>query len=207
MMPCREVVRLLEPAFPCAGFAAACEALTWAPARGLVPRGFCGASGTPGEVRLVLVLDHPAEVRQDGYGDDDSARAMIGSITRDFFVGLTQRRNQFFSNLRFLLGRCYPGSSLEDQLRLTWITHSILCSAAAGDEPPASASRECRGRYLDRQLELFSGAQPVALGHRTARRLEGYAGLLQAADPAPPACKRPGARESWIRLGERFAGT
>ena len=96
--------------------------------------------------------------------------------------------------------------SLEEQLRLTWITHCVLCSAPQGDDMPASASRECRTRYLDRQLQLFSGATVAALGVLAARRLKGYPGLLEAADPAPPACSQRGARESWVRLGERFAG-
>lgn len=199
-------MRLLAHAYPCGGFAAGCDALAWAPAAGLVPRGFCGATGVPGDVRLVLVLDHPIEPHRGGFGDNATAFDVISAITHDHFVGLSQRRDPLHANLRFILDRCFPGTDLQAQLRRCWITHSVLCAGAENDELPAGAWRECRGRYFDRQLDLFSCATPVALGHRTARRLAGYPGLLEAADPAPPACKRPGARESWIRLGERFGG-
>ncbi len=207
MLPCKEVVRLLEPAYRCAGFDDACVALTWAPERGFVPRGYCGTTGMPGDVRLVLVLDQPGEPRSDAAIDANAApQEIIGGVCRDLYIGLTQRRDQFCSNLRFLLSRCFPGVSLEEQLRFTWITCSVLCSAPAGDHVPPGASLECRGRFLERQLALFSGASVVALGALAAKRLKGYPGLLEAADPAPPACNQPEARASWVRLGVRFAG-
>jgi hypothetical protein len=206
MIPCREIVRLLELAYPCAGFTDSCSELTWAPARGHVPRGYGGATGTPGDVRLVLVMSQPDPPPSDQTFDADMApQDLINAICRSTYLGLAAERNQFYRNTRFLLSCCFPGVSLQEQLRLTWITQSVLCSANDGDEIPASASLECRNRFLARQLELFASATVVALGHSAAKRLAGHPNLLQATYPGPPACNHRSARESWNRIGELFA--
>ena len=62
MTPCKELLEIIEPAYaPCSNFAGACNSLIWAPERGLVPRGFLGATGSASEVELVLVFAEPGD--------------------------------------------------------------------------------------------------------------------------------------------------
>lgn len=205
MMPCREVTRILERAYPCHGFDGACEELRWDPRRGHVPRGYGGATGTPDDVRLVLVMSEPGEPEADeSFTADATPVQIIGAVCRRTYLALSEERDQYHRNLRHILGLIFPGTGLEQQMRRTWITRSVLCSASAAGDMPAAASRECRIGYLERQLELFAGARVVALGVAAGKRLKGHPGLLEAGDPAPPGCHQRGARESWTDLSSRF---
>ncbi len=59
MLPNREIVRILERAYPCHSFQGACNSVRWNPQKGFVPRGFIGATDTIGAVEVVFVLSEP----------------------------------------------------------------------------------------------------------------------------------------------------
>jgi len=110
--------------------------------------------------------------------------------------------------MRHLLELCWPGLSVEDQLSVTWITDSVLCSAPEeGGNVRRPVWRECRDRFLKKQLDIFPHALVMALGGKAAERLadiiEGRQ-WIQASAVAPPGANKPSARESWRLAADRF---
>lgn len=206
MIPNPRLVRVLERAYPCPGFDGPCGDLSFEPKEGLVPRGFCGATGNADEVELVIVLSQPPlPTPEHAFDRDDTAFEIITAVCRRTYVALRIGGDLYHRNLKFILDQCLAGFSLEEQLKRAWITHSVLCSPPPdADGIPPDASRYCRANYLERQLELFPEARVLALGIEAQRRLKGLPGLLEAPHPAPPACNRPGVREGWVRIGEHF---
>ena len=206
MTPARDVVRVLERAFKCPGFDDPCSELTWEPEDGFFPRGFGGPTGEAGDVELVLVLDHPPPPAPADYpARETEPTGFIEWVCRRTYLELSRADTLYHRNLRYILDQCFPGSSLSEQFRRTWITRTILCPEPGDvDEIPTSAAVECRTRFLEPQLDLFRGARVVALGRRTALRLRSHPGLLSGEHPGPPACNRRGVREGWDRLAERF---
>lgn len=107
-------------------------------------------------------------------------------------------KDQYHRNIRSILRMCWPDYSFEDQMRLTWITESVLCSAKVeGASVPARAWQQCRSRYLEAQLELFPEASVVALGRKAQTRLVGIPQVIPAVAASPPGCNRREARASW----------
>lgn len=206
MMPCREVLRLLQTAYPCAGFDEPCAAVAWAPGEGEVPRGFCGATGTPGDVRLVLVMGEADAAPAPRFAEAAAPREIIAAICRDTWLALSEGRDSQHRNLRHLLRGCFPGLDLPGILRHAWITRAVLCAPGSLAEIPPAAARHCRQRYLDRQLALFPGATVMALGQSAARRLGHLPGVVNLAHPAPPEGSQRHAREGWNRAAAQFAG-
>ena len=138
----------------------------------------------------------------DGHAFEATPLELINEVCRRTYLGLSAGNNQYHRNLRHILNQIHPGHALEEQMRRTWITRYLLCSTPSADDIPVAALRECRESFLDRQLELFASARVVALGLAAQKRLKGHPGLLECADPAPPGCHQPGARESWSALGK-----
>jgi hypothetical protein len=104
-------------------------------------------------------------------------------------------------NIRFILDSCFPGIGFDDQMRRTWITNSVLCSAPReGGRVPVAITRECRYRYLDKQLALFPSAIVVALGAKATDRMRDIPGVVVAASASPPGCNFPEARPSWAEI-------
>ena len=194
-----ELKSALLPAYaPCPAFREACRGMRWRPERGHVPRGFCGATGALGEVRLILVTAEPGDPHETERHLGTPAE-LLASAYRYASVCLQAGTDLFHRNLRRFLSLCWPGETFEDQLRKTWLTDTVLCSAAKeGGSVPASVKRECRARYLEAQLALFPRAVVVALGRKAERRLAGIPGVVVAGSVAPPGCNRPDVRESWI---------
>jgi uracil-DNA glycosylase len=99
---------------------------------------------------------------------------------------------------------CFPGLPFMAQLRATWITDSVLCSARREcGRVPASAWRECRGRFLEPQLSLFPNAVVAALGSKSRDRLGGVPGVIPAVAAAPPGCNHADAKASWQAIADR----
>jgi hypothetical protein len=117
---------------------------------------------------------------------------------------LRDGKDLFHRNIRFILNTCFPGMGFDEQMRRTWLTDSVLCSAERECGPVSLAvARECRDRYLDQQPALFPQATVVALGKKAARRLKGTAGLLIVDAAAPPRGASKAARETWKKIAER----
>lgn len=193
---------LLSAVAPCPGFTGTCQGqVTWSPAKGHVPRGCCGAIGSPEEVGLVLVCAEPGDPHEgEVHSADGTAAGRLDSVLNyawDCFAG---SHDQFHLNIRAIIEMCWPGLAFEKQLRCTWITDSILCSAAReGASMPIRVARECIARNLMQQIALFPNAIVVALGRKAQVRLQkaGVTDFISAYAAAPPGCNFSRAKPSW----------
>jgi hypothetical protein len=97
-------------------------------------------------------------------------------------------RTSSIVNVRMILDMCYSGRPFAAQMRVTWITDSVLCSARVEcGGVPASASRECRRRFLEPQLALFPNALVAALGAKARDASEECQESPLQSQPLPPA--------------------
>src|ERR1035437_3381067 len=201
ILPCPELRDILPPAFmPCPGFQRPCDSMRWLPQAGHVPRGFCGATGTAASVRLVLVVAEPGDPHDaEAYGPAAPPEELFESVCRYVYGCFKNGKDQFHRNVRAILNDCWPDLSFDEQLRRTWITESVLCSASAecGPVPPA-VHRTCVDLYLARELAVVPNAVVVAVGgkaHERMRRLPRP--FLRVGSVAPPGCNQRQVRESW----------
>jgi len=196
------VLRVLAPAYaPCAAFRDGCLSMRWAPERGHVPRGFCGATGATEDVRLVLVCAEPGDPHES---ESHSKSSPFESVCEYAYHCFRDGKDLFHRNVRTILDMCFPGRPFEAQLELTWVTDSVLCSARVEcGGVPTSVSRECRARFLQPQLALFPNAVVAALGSKARTRLRGVPGVISAVAAAPPGCNRGDAKASWQAIADR----
>ena len=200
--PNDKVLRVLAPAYaPCAGFANGCSSMRWAPERGHVPRGICGATGAPEDVRLVLVCAEPGDPHER---ESHSTTSPLESVCEYGYRCFRDGKDLFHGNIRTILDMCFPGLSFEAQMEFMWFTESVLCSAAVEcGGVPAGVARECRTRFLEPQLALFPNAVVAALGAKARDRLRGVPGVIPAIAAAPPGCNRRDAKASWQAIADR----
>lgn len=161
------LVRTISPAYaPCEHFRGVCSQMRWSPSSGHVPRGFCGALGDIGDVELVLVTAEPGDpLHGEVHTDVESALEYSLSCLRS-------TATPFHRNIRLILDFCFPQQSLDQQLRRTWRTNSVLCSARVEcGRIPQAVERTCMSNYLVRQLALIPHAFVAALGKKAQDRL------------------------------------
>ncbi len=191
---------VLRPAYaPCEEFKGACHDMRWNPERGHVPRGFRGAAGRLDEIELVLVYAEPGDpLPGEKHSGLESAYAYSAHT---FATGATQ----FHNNVKYIVNRCWPGLTHEDQMRRVWMTESVLCSAPKeGGHVRSDVCRTCGSRYLLPQLALLDHALVVALGSKARDRMRklGVQNFMEAGAVAPPGCNRPDARRSWDAIAD-----
>lgn len=171
-----------------------------------MPRGFCGAIGSAAEVRLVLVCAEPGNPHfLEKHVGDDTPEGSLHSVSQYAWLCFEKGPDLFHRNVRRILDLCWPGVPFHTQMRRTWITDSVLCSAKEeGGRLPVKVERECGERFLAPQLRLFPSAVVAALGRKAAARLNraGITDFVAAGVAAPPACNMLGVTESWERLAE-----
>jgi hypothetical protein len=175
------LVESILPSFkPCAHLAGVCSHMRWSPADGHVPRGFCGAIGKVREVELVLVSAEPGDPLPG------EAHTGIESVITFAMDVLRNPPTRYHQNVRQILEYCFPGQSFDEQLRRTWRTNSVLCSAEIeGGRVPRSIERTCINTYLARQLALLPDAFVAALGNKAQNRLRRQGiGFFPAAHPS-----------------------
>lgn len=197
MKPCREVRKILEPAYaPCEHFQGACKSLCWAPDIGHVPRGYLGATGTLSEIRLVLVFAEPGDPH-----DSERHESMDTSLAYTYEC-MKNGTDLFHRNVRGILDLCFPEDSFDAQLRKTWLTESLMCSAPVESGKVASTAwRACTTSYLKPQLSLMPNAIVAALGSKARDRLKSIGvDFIAAGAAAPPGCNFAGVRESWQQI-------
>jgi len=131
--PPPDLAERLLPAFaPCPAFNGACQGvMKWNPLAGHVPRGFRGALGTIQDVRLVLICAEP--------GDPFSTESYPANATPEDYLRDVCRTNwghlehpggdRFAQNVRLILTMAWPGAEVREQMRRTWVTNAVLCSA------------------------------------------------------------------------------
>ena len=194
---------------PCPNFRKMCSACRWEPSQGFIPRGFGGARGGLGNVRLVLITDQPANPA-DGESYSGGPEEMFkthwsffNTVIEENSLRRDGREPPFHRNLRKILENCWPGEPLKRQLEKTWFTNSVLCSLPPGknDFGPGVAGI-CVDSYLKGQLELFPNAFVATLGGRARKRLKNYRVDGHAQSPSARASTSP--EFSWEKLGESF---
>ena len=192
-----ELKRLLLGAYqPCPGFGGTCHDMRWNPQAGHVPRGFCGAAGELSEVALVLVVAEPGDPH-DAEVHPAEPEAALKSTYDYTYKCIRGGKDQYHRNIRAILDLCFPGQGFDDQMRRTWMTESVLCSAPKeGGTVRSAVGKACRSLYLERQLSMFPNAVVAALGSKAQSRLKGLP-FIAAKAAAPPGCNFRGARESW----------
>jgi hypothetical protein len=119
--------------------------------------------------------------------------------------------DRFGANLQEILRTAFRdlNLSLDEQLRRTWITEAVLCSAKVEGGPVArEVGHECRKRYLDKQLALFPNAWVVLLGDKALDRLSDLLGprVKHAFHPSARKSKEE-MRASWISALREFTPT
>src|SRR6266849_6173001 len=171
------LVEILESAYaPCTNFQGVCRGyVNWDPGVGHVPRAFGGAHGEVSDIKLVIVTAEPGDPA-DGEEYSGSPSDMLTksmSVFENFLLNKTvlQRSGriygEFQENLAKILNLCWPDLSVVDQLRLTWITPSVKCSAVkSGGAIPKEIERTCASLYLRREINLFPGAYVLALENK-----------------------------------------
>ncbi|MBI5805706.1 hypothetical protein HZA73_06625 [candidate division TA06 bacterium] len=192
------ILQILAPAYkPCTGFQNSCTEMRWQPENGHVPRGFAGAGGELDEIELILVFAEPGNPHeQEIHSDMNTAYEYA---TKCFKQG----KDQFHQNVRTILDMCWRDLDFDHQMRKTWLTDSVLCSAKIEcGGISSSASRECIKNYLMPQLALLPNALVVALGNKAQNRLKttGYFNFRSAVAAAPPGCNRRNAYASWEQI-------
>lgn len=161
--------------------------MRWDPARGHVPRGFCGATGELDEVKLVLVCAEPGDPHIDEHYAGGDSQSQIQRAYLHAYKSYKEGTDLFHRNVRLILKLCWPDSTFDQQLRKTWLVDSVLCSARVeGGRISGGVESECRRRYLERQLALMPRAIVVALGGKAFKRLSGVPHVIKAHSPAPP---------------------
>jgi hypothetical protein len=198
-VPLPAIATILLPAYsPCGGFSGTCQTMRWAPQEGHVPRGFCGATGDPRRVQLVLIVAEPGDPHPFESYPTSPPEAVLRSTHAYAYSCFRDGKDLFHRNVRKILDLCLPGRSFEEQMQVAFISESILCSARAeGAAVSAAIATECRHRHVERQLDAFPNAAIVALGSKASKRLSGRAGVISAFAAAPPSCNFRGAEESW----------
>jgi len=194
------LTRTLLPAYaPCPHFCGACWEMRWSPVDGHVPRGVCGATGQLSEVELVLVTAEPGDPLE-GETHSNLQSAMQFSVNC-----LSDPPTAFHKNIRLILALCFPDASFEEQLRRTWRTNSVLCSAKVeGGRVPRAVEKTCIRHYLSRQLALLPQALVAALGRKAQRRLASEG--IRAFPAVHPSSRKSSdeKRESWEALAREL---
>jgi hypothetical protein len=211
-VPAAELAAILETALaPCPHFADVCAGYArWEPARGYVPRGYLGATGRAGEVRLVLASAEPSEP-DEGDAYEGTPRRMLEAAAAHSLAAFEKgpRRHSapapFHRNLRKILDFCWPGEPLEEQLGKTWIAPAVLCSAPIFGMPiPRAMETTCIHEYIRREIEALGDVFIVALGAKAHARLErgGITAAFVAQHPSARPITKPEA--SWSACGTAF---
>jgi hypothetical protein len=165
--------------------------------------------GRLADVKLVLVSAEPGDPYHGTEPYPPSGRPLDYlrlAYTRSC-GHLNPPSDQFAQNIRAIMDMAWPGLPFDQQMRRTWLTPSVLCSARRQGAPHAiRVERECAERYLCPQMELFQHLAPnvriVALGGKAQNRLrlcKPAVPFVPARAASPPGCNRRDARDSWRR--------
>jgi len=206
LLPCRELTEVLLPAYkPCESFGTICRTMRWEPKKGYVPRGFCGAIGRVDQVELVLITAEPGDPHPNeshpAYSKPDDLFARTAQYSYQCFE---TGKDLFHRNVRYIMNMCWPNLTFEEQMRRTWITESVLCSAPKeGGSVSSVVSNQCENRYLEKQLGFFDRPVIVALGSKARDRTKGSIySIMSVGAASPPGCNRQGVRASWSAIAD-----
>jgi hypothetical protein len=182
--------------------------MRYEPTHGLFPRGYAGATGALSDIALILVIAEPGEppptATPQPVAHPNEVVNIIGTNVGNAFE---KGKSPFHRNVRYLIDQCWPGMSYAEQMRRTWITEGVMCSAAETMGPvPKVVEKECATRYLSKQLALLPGAFVIAVGGKARSRIKltgrkPHASVFAAGLPGG---NFKGARPSWDAAGAAF---
>lgn len=178
--------------------------MTWAPEQGFIPRGYFGALGSIEEVELILITAEPGDpYPRQQYSYKTQAMDVMDKLCKETYEYISQPPDQFHRNLRKLLDICWPRLNFHEQMKKTWITDSVMCSAVnEGASVPKDICLLCGNSYLKKQLSLMQNKKIIVLGGKATKRLK-WLDIkydLQVFSIAPPGCNFKGAVESWHKI-------
>ncbi len=206
---CSELVAIFAEAYPCRHLCSACSQIRYDPIHGHIPRGYCGGFGRLEDIELVLILAEPGNPPpgQETYDKKSEPDAYVLDIANGVFGAIKSGDSAFHRNIASILNECWPQHTIEEQLKRTWITESVLCSAKiACAKIPRVSEQACGVQYLKKQLDLLSGRFVATLGRKAAQRIARLEiePNFEAAAPGLPGGNTQKSRLSWKRLGKAF---
>lgn len=187
---------LLEAYQPCRNFGT-CREARWEPAFGQIPRGFVGATGSPGDVELVMVFAEPGHPHPDeGHDPDLDDASMMSSGVQHVYKCYKHRTDPFHRNVRWFMSQVYPDLTFDEQLRHIWLTEGRLCSIE--NEIGDARDGTCADHFLRRQLSLLPNATVVAFGSKAKRYLTRMRiDFVGAFALSPPGANQRRAQPTW----------
>ncbi|MBK9579102.1 MAG: hypothetical protein IPO40_18700 [Fibrobacteres bacterium] len=175
--------------------------MKYAPTEGYVPRGFYGGSGQLSEIELVLILAEPGDPKPgEATTDIETALACAGDYYRS-------AKSIGHKNVMNILTRCFPGQSFDEIFRNTWITESVLCSAAVTTgKVPREVEAECYHRFLGQQLDMLPNAMVATFGTKAFQRVRRFTkrDIIPCGAVFPPGCNQSQVIRSWNTLVAAF---
>ncbi len=103
-LPCKKLQELVLPAYaPCAHFGI-CREAQFGPNFGHVPRGFLGATGTPEDVELVMVLSEPGHPHaQERYNAKSTPEQVLNESLSYVYECFASGADLFHRNARWFI--------------------------------------------------------------------------------------------------------
>lgn len=197
--PNQELLDLLKSAYSCEHLEV-CPQAVFDPSKGLVPRGFVGATGALDEVQAIFVLAEPGHPLKGESYPSSPHEATLEKALEHTYRCFKESENLLHRNVRKVISMIWPNKSFDEQLRNVWITEGRLCSIEK--EIGSFRDRLCAPTHLQRQLDLMPQAAIIAFGRKPqqrlalCRRLEQRT-VIDCRALAPPGCNRKDAAESW----------
>ena len=125
--------------------------MVWCPDSGHIPRGFCGATGPPEKVQVILVCAEPGDPHSnENHGRTPQPDGYLNSAYSYAWDCFKTGKDFFHKNIRYILNLCWPDPSFEEQMRYALITDAVLCSARR------EGGRKCQERSDNRMWSAIS---------------------------------------------------
>lgn len=207
---------LMLDTLSCENFGKCGEFSQFIPDKGLMPRGFLGATGHLSDVKIIIVLAEPGHPHNNElYTSHLSKRELLEQIIAYTYRCYSNKKDQLHKNVRFFLDEVFPNTSFDNQLKHAWITEGRLCSIK--DEIGSHNDRFCARLHLSKQINLLSSAIVVPFGYKARSRLAKIDEVknniikdVNMSEPinifalAPPGANNKLAKPSWIEAARKI---
>lgn len=203
-MPNEALLDIMRQAYTCSHLSV-CKQADISPRKGLIPRGFVGATGKLSDVEAVFVLAEPGHpLAGETYTEGASPDQLMKEAITHTYSCFKSSAEPFHRNMRWVLNEAWPGA-FDDQMEKVWITEGRLCSIYK--EIGGFNDKLCAPTYLSRQLQLMPNATVVLFGRKALRRASlipdlGSRAVVEAWAIAPPGAFHKPAKPSWERAIE-----
>lgn len=203
-MPNEALLTIMRQAYTCR-HVSVCKEAEISPRKGLIPRGFVGATGKLADVEAVFVLAEPGHpLAGETYTESSSPDQLMREAITHTYRCFKTSGEPFHRNMRWVLNEAWPGA-FDDQMEKVWITEGRLCSIY--QEIGGFNDKLCAPTYLSRQLKLLPNAIVVLFGRKALKRASlipelGSRPVVEAWALAPPGAFHRPAKPSWEKAVE-----